>query len=98
MKRSILIRPEAEMEIEEAYHWYEQKHNGLGSDFLLCMEEGIEKILSNPDMCPVVYRNIQRLLIRRFPYGIFYTTKQNLVIVVAVFRGHRNPKQWKSRS
>jgi len=46
----------------------------------------------------VVHRHIRRLLIRRFPYGIFYTTSKDLIIVLAVFHGHRDPKQWKSRS
>lgn len=56
MKRQILIRPEAEVEIEEAYRWYEEQRDGLGSDFLLCVEEGLEKIRKAPDMYPIVYR------------------------------------------
>ena len=38
--KHLLIRPEAETEIEEAYHWYEGQRDGLGSDFLLCVEGG----------------------------------------------------------
>lgn len=56
MKRQISIRPEAEIEIEEAYHWYEEQRDGLGSDFLLCVEEGLEKIRKTPDMNPIVHR------------------------------------------
>lgn len=48
--RSILIRPEAEADIEEAFHWYERQRDGLGSDLLLCVEEGLEKIRKNPEM------------------------------------------------
>ena len=98
MKRRILIRPEAEMEIEEAYRWYEEQRDGLGSDLLLCVEEGIEKIERNPEMYPLVHRNIRRLLIRRFPYGIYYIILQDIIIIVAVFHGYRDPRQWKSRS
>lgn len=98
MKPSILIRPEAEKEIEEAYRWYEKRSIGLGSEFLLCVEEGLENIRRNPDLYPVVHRNIKRLLIRKFPYGIFYFTKQNLIIIVAVFHGRRNPAYRRSRS
>jgi len=96
--RSLLIRPEAEADIEEAYHWYECQRSGLGSDFLLCVEEGLEKIQKDPEMYPVVHRNVRRLLIRRFPYGIFYITGPGLTTVLAVFHGHRDPKVWKSRS
>lgn len=98
MKRQISIRPEAEIEIEEAYHWYEEQRDGLRSDFLLCVEEGLEKIRKTPDIYPIVHRNVRRLLIRRFPYGIFYTIRQDVITILAVFHGHRDPKHWKSRS
>jgi|WetSurMetagenome_2_1015567.scaffolds.fasta_scaffold02998_3 toxin ParE1/3/4 len=95
---SLLIRPEAEADIEEAYRWYERLRSGLGSDFLLCVEEGLDKIQKNPEMYRVVHRNVRRLLIRRFPYGNFYITGPGLTIVLAVFHGHRDPEVWKCRS
>jgi toxin ParE1/3/4 len=97
MKPTVIIRPEAESEIKEAYLWYEERRTGLGADFILCVEDGLEKIRSNPEMYPVVYKNIRRLLIRRFPYGIFYLTQLNIIMVLAVFHSQRNPKQWQSR-
>lgn len=35
MKRTIIIRPEAEQDIREAYSWYETQMSGLGANFLL---------------------------------------------------------------
>ena len=97
MKR-LLIRPEAEADIEETYHWYESRRNGLGSNFLLCVEEGLEKIRKDPEMYPVLHRDVRRLLIRRFPYGIFYTARQDVTTILAVFHGCRDPEELKSRS
>ena len=93
----ILIRPDAELDIEEAYVWYEKQREGLGVDFLLCVEEGLSKIEHNTEMYPVMHKNVRRLLIRRFPYGIFYFTESNKIVVLAVFHAHRDPKQWKRR-
>ncbi len=95
--RRLIIRPEAEADIQEAYHWYETQREGLGSDFLLCVEDGLEKIKKNPEMYPVMHRNVRRLLIRRFPYGIFYIAQQDVATILAVFHGRRDPGQWKSR-
>jgi len=97
MKRPILIRPEAEADIEEGYRCYEEKLGGLGADFLECLENGMELIRNSPEMYPVVYRNIRRLLIRRFPYGIFYIASESLITILAVFHGRRDPKEWRSR-
>ncbi len=60
MTRLILFRPEAEAEMEPAYRWYERRREGLGADFLLCVEESLEKIRRDPELYPVVHKNVLR--------------------------------------
>jgi len=81
----------------EAYRWYEEQRAGLGSDFLLCVEEGLAKIRRGPEAYPVVHRDVRRMLIRRFPYGIFYVVEPTLIVVVAVFHERREPEGWQTR-
>ena len=97
MKKEVIIRPEAEAEIKEAYHWYEERHKGLGLDFLLCIEEAIEKISRDPETYPLVHKNVRRILIHRFPYSIFFIEDVKIV-VIAVFHAKRNPKKWRFRA
>jgi toxin ParE1/3/4 len=97
VKHSRLIRPDAERDIAEAYRWYEEQRIGLGADFLLCVEEGLAKIQRAPEAYPVVHKNVRRLLIKRFPYGIFYAVEQPVIIVLAVFHERRDPTAWRSR-
>ena len=35
MKHTVIVRPEAENDLKEAFSWYEDKRKGLGYDFLL---------------------------------------------------------------
>jgi toxin ParE1/3/4 len=98
MKLDVLIRPEAERDIEDAFKWYENKRTGLGSDFLLCVEEGLAKIWRSPEVYSTVHKNARRFLIRRFPYGIFYLLDRGLVVVLAVLHARRDPQTWLSRS
>jgi plasmid stabilization system protein ParE len=97
VKFSRRIWPDAERDIAEAYRWYEEQRIGLGADFLLCIEEGLAKIQRAPEACPVVHKNVRRLLIERFPYGIFYAVEQPVIIVLAVFHERRDPATWRSR-
>jgi len=60
MKKEIIIRPAAKLEIAEAYRWYEERRDGLGNDFLLCVEESLEKIGRSSDQYPVVHREVRR--------------------------------------
>ena len=98
MTYQLIVRPEAEEDIKEAYQWYEEQGVRLGDDFLLCIEEGLSKIQRDPKMYPIVYRNIRRILIRRFPFGIFYVVSSEKLVVLAVLHGRRDPKRWKNRA
>ncbi len=94
----VIIRPEAESDIEDAYQWYEAQRKGLGENFLLCVEEGLARITRNPEIYSVVYKDIRRILIHRFPFSVFFIDGENNISVLAVLHARRNPKKWKGRT
>lgn len=65
--------------------WYESHLNGLGNEFLLCVDACIQNISRNPEFYQKIHKNIRRALIRRFPYGIFYIEHDTYINVLAVF-------------
>ncbi len=98
MKYKIIVRPEAEAELADAYAWYEQQVTSLGDDFILAVDAAINSIRRNPLQYPVVYKDIRRTLTHRFPYQIFFIVNKLQIVVIAVFHGMRNPAIWKSRN
>lgn len=98
MKKALIIRPEAETDLAEAFVWYEERVPGLGSDFLLSVDAALASVQRNPEMYPVMYKNVQRCLIRRFPYGIFYIIEKGEIVVLAVLHAKRDPRTWRERS
>ena len=99
MKYKIIIRPEAEDDLEEAFQWYEEQNPGLGLEYLLCIDAAFDIIIiRNPKLYQKVYKNIRRALPRRFPYGIFYIIEDDKIIVLAVLHAKRDPRLLKKRS
>ena len=94
MNNKLIIRPEAEFDISEAYSWYNDRLLGLGSEFINCIDDAINSIMTNPESYTIVYKNIRRSLIRRFPYAIYYIYEESNIVVLAVFHFKRNPKSW----
>lgn len=92
-----LIRPEAEQDLKDIYRWYEDQIEGLGREFLLCVDAALERMKRNPHAFAVVYHAVRRVLIRRFPYGILYRVEDNRIVVLAVFHARRSPKTWAKR-
>jgi len=97
MKRRLIIRPEAEAELAEAFDWYERRVPGLGVDFLAAVDTALDSVLSHPLEHPVVYRVVRRALTRRFPYQVLFVAEEETVVVIAVFHGARNPRTWQNR-
>ena len=48
VSRRLIVRPEAETELAEAFRWYEERVPGLGAEFLLCVDAAMQAIQRNP--------------------------------------------------
>ena len=48
MSYRLLIRPEAELDIEEAFLWYEERSRGLGSEFIRAVDASLSEIQRHP--------------------------------------------------
>jgi plasmid stabilization system protein ParE len=97
MKYRVIVRPEAEDDLKEAYSWYEDKRTGLGYDFLLQVDAGLNFIARNPNIHPIEYKGTRKHLVKRFPYKIIYLVQNEQIIVLAVIHGRRSPALIKKR-
>ena len=88
---------EALDEFIAAGRYYNQQVPGLGDAFVDEVEAGVRAILDGPEVWRVVEDNVRRYLIRRFPYGIYYTIEEDLVVIWAVKHLHRDPDYWQHR-
>ena len=98
MKFHLLVREEAEDDLRRAFEWYEARRDGLGDEFLLCVEAVFQSIRRQPALYAVVHRTVRRALCRRFPYGIFYVIAGDAVVVLAVLNCQRDPSEWRGRA
>lgn len=98
MKKPLIIREGAEADLSEACQWYEQQVHGLGAQFLLCVDAVMASIERNPQLYPVVHKDIiRRALIRRFPYGVFFIEGKRSISVICVAHAKRSPRVWQDR-
>ncbi|MEW6263455.1 MAG: type II toxin-antitoxin system RelE/ParE family toxin [Thermodesulfobacteriota bacterium] len=90
MKHRVMIRPEAEADLIESFSWYEDKRQGLGYDFLLQVEAGLNFIIKDPAIHPPAYKGTRKHFIKRFPYKRIYLIEHETIIVLAVIHGRRS--------
>ncbi len=81
-------------EIGKAQEWYEAQSQGLGEEFIAATELQLKRLEQAPLLYAEVIAGVRRALLPRFPYGLFYTIRGELVHVLAVLHDARNPKRW----
>jgi len=98
MTLRVVFRRAAQAEFLEAAAWYEQQRTGLGEDFLREVETAIDRAAESPLMYPLVADDVRRAVTRRFPYSIFFRNRGDVLVVLAVFHGRRDPRIWQNRT
>lgn len=85
-------------ETGQAQEWYESQSPGLGEEFVVAMELQLKRLEQAPLLFAEVIPGVRRALLPRFPFGLFYVVRGNLVHILAVLHDARNPNRWpKSR-
>jgi|SRR5262245_1398332 len=93
----IRFTPEADTELAESRLWYARQRENLDLEFMQSIDDALARIAANPNLCPIVYRNLRRAVVRRFPFAIFYEIAIDEIQVIAVFHSRRDPEKWKVR-
>ncbi len=98
MNLPLIITPEAEDDLVDGRKQYERKRKGLGEEFILCVEESLDHIRHFLLSGSEVYPGVRRVVVRRFPFGVFYRVDPNQIAVIAVYHSHCDPRGGQARA
>ena len=87
----------AEIELEEAIAYYEEKEVGLGLRFFSEVRNTVKRIIAYPEAWNLLSKNARRCRTKVFPYGIIYQIRHDEILIVAVSSLHREPNYWRDR-
>lgn len=94
MSLPLRVRRRAELDMNEAYAWYEVRLAGLGDAFLNAVEACFNRIEQHPEGAPQVEGRVRRARLRRFPFGVHYVVREDCVDVLAVYHSRRRPRSF----
>ena len=87
----------SDADIEAAIEWYESEQPSLGLEFLEELKAAYLRILDSPLKYAVLRSGIRRALTRRFPYGIYFSIEDDIILIIAVLHTARDPAEWQFR-
>ena len=87
------IRPEARSDLVTAATCYEEIDADLATRLLDSFQTCIARLMVFPLTGHVVYRDIRRVVLDRFPCSVLYRVSGTEVFVVAMIHQRRDPDQ-----
>lgn len=86
------FRPKVEVELEDASEWYDSQRSDLGAEFLDQFWKDVDTIADAPLRWPRYFGEARRYIMTRFPYLIYYEVRGELVRILRVVHGSKDPE------
>ena len=77
----------------DAQAWYEARALGLGQEFVRAFEAALQSACRHPSGFAQVEEGCRRVVLRRFPYSLYYRAAGDELLVTAVFHHRRPPSE-----
>ena len=69
---NVIIQPEAEQDLDDAFEYLESQQKGLGFQLLAELTDILEALESAPLLFQKVYGEKRRAVVKRFKYNVIY--------------------------
>jgi toxin ParE1/3/4 len=97
----VALRPEVEVDVNDAADWYDHKEPGLGSAFVDEVIRVFDALAEKPLLHSRRHamKDIRWRYPARFPYRVIYQVNEveHSVVVAAVLHAARNDQLWRKR-
>jgi plasmid stabilization system protein ParE len=98
MTLPVILRPEAEDDVQATHQSLEQSQIGLGDKFSARLREVLERIEAMPELYGVVWQDVRAARLKKFRYVVYYVVFDDRAEVLAVMHGSRDASAWQSRA
>lgn len=87
----LILLLQADHDIQTAFNRYEEFQEGRGEVFLRHVDAALTLLRQHPEIAPVYEGRYRRMLIRDFPYGIFYEVQPKRIVIGAIMDLRQDP-------
>ena len=97
MSLPVILRHEAEVDIQEARDQLEAIRVGLGNQVLARVREVLARMEKMPELYGKVWEDVRAARLKQFRYIVYFIVLADRVEVLAVLHSARDPSSWQSR-
>lgn len=99
MPYNIIFHPGVHTDVDKALKHYEAVSTALGLNFESELINCYSRIAQNPNYYFVLHKklNVRRILLKKFPYKLIFSIRENKTVWVVALAHHRQGALWKKR-
>ena len=98
MTLELRLTPATAADIAEAFAYYEERREGLGEEFREELNVAFTLLREFSQAGPAVHRDLRRLLVRRFPYALYFRLAATIIEIRGCLHLHQDPRAWRRRA
>jgi plasmid stabilization system protein ParE len=88
----LILLSQADLDIQTGFERYEDYQQGRGEVFMRQLDAAFTLLRQHPEVAPAYAGPYRRMLVREFPYGIFYQAQPARIIVAAIMDLRQDPQ------
>ena len=88
----------ARRDLLDGVAFYDKSRSGLGARFTQAVEQGAARALAFPQSGSPAAANTRRIIVKAFPFSLFYRQDREEIVIFAVAHHSRNPEYWARRA
>ena len=77
--------------------YYKKEGENLVLRFKGDIKQSLKRIETFPNLYPKVNDRVQKCVVSRFPYTVYYTTKDKEIYILAIANHYKNPEEYSKR-
>lgn len=89
------ISPAVKQEMTEAHGWYAEKSDKAADDFREEVLAAFDLIARNPERFPCWDDLVRRMVLKHYPYSVYYSVGDQVVNILAVGHHRRSAGYWR---
>ena len=93
--RRVSLSAQARRDLRKAYDWYEEQAPGLGPRFVRMFVQAVDVASERPTSFPEVEGDVRRVILSKFPFGVFFRIVDDVVRVVRVIDLRSDDRKWR---
>lgn len=98
MSLPVILRPEAEADVQNACDQLEAVRAGLGKQFLARLRNVLLRIEEMPELHGKDWEDVRATRLKQFRYIVYFVVLPENIDVLGVLHSARDPSTWQSRA